>query len=78
MKCIAVISCFFFGQLSVSFLGPCCLAPLYCTAVHDCLMLIEQINDDDDKCVSLVFASGRRAGYTLGFPRISSFILFYK
>ena len=36
------------GQLSVSFLGPCCPAPLYCIAVHDCLMLIEQINDDDD------------------------------
>ena len=48
MKCIAVISCFFFGQLSASFLGPCCPAPLYCIAVHDCLMLIEQINDDDD------------------------------
>jgi len=38
----------FFGQLSVSFLGPCCPAPLHCIAVHDCLMLIEQINDDDD------------------------------
>ena len=48
MKCITVISCFFFGQLSVSFLGPCCSAPLYCIAVHDCLMLTEQINDDDD------------------------------
>ena len=48
MKCIAVISCFFFGQLSVSFLGPCCPAPLYCIAVHDCLMLTEPINDDDD------------------------------
>jgi len=36
------------GQLSVSFLGPCCPAPLYCIAVHDCLMLTEQINDDDD------------------------------
>jgi len=23
-----------------------CLAPLYCIAVHDCLMLIEQINDE--------------------------------
>jgi len=32
----------------VSFLGPCCPAPLYCIAVHDCLMLIEQINDDDE------------------------------
>jgi len=48
VKCIAVISCVFFGQLSVSFLGPCCPAPLYCIAVHDCLILIEQINDDDD------------------------------
>jgi len=48
VKCIAVISCFFFGQLSVSFLGPCCPAPLYCIAVHDCLMLAERINDDDD------------------------------
>ena len=47
MKCIVVISCFFFGQLSVSFHGPCCHAPLYCIAVHDCLILIEQINDDD-------------------------------
>ena len=34
-------------QYPVSFLGPCCPAPLYCIAVHDCLMLIEQINDDD-------------------------------
>jgi len=36
------------GQLSVSFLGPCCPAPLYCIAVHDCLMSTERINDDDD------------------------------
>jgi len=50
VKCIAVISCFFLGQLSVSFLGPCCLAaPLYCIAVYDCLMLTERINDDDDE-----------------------------
>ena len=33
----------FFGQLSVSFLGPCCPAQLYCTAVYDCLMLTERI-----------------------------------
>ena len=44
------ISCVIFGQLSVSvsFLGPCCPAPLYCIAVYDCLMLTERINDDDD------------------------------
>ena len=47
---IMFISCFFFGQLSVSFLGPCCPAPLYCIAVHACLMLIERINDDDVIC----------------------------
>ena len=32
----------------MSFLGPCCPAALYCIAVHDCLMLTERINDDDD------------------------------
>ena len=26
-----------------------CSTSLYCIAVHDCLMLIEQINDDDDE-----------------------------
>jgi len=44
-------------QLSVSFLGPCCPAPLYCIAVHNCLMLTEQINDDDDYVRLLTFDS---------------------
>ena len=34
-------------ELSVSFLGPCCPAPLYCIAIYDCLMLTERINDDE-------------------------------
>ena len=30
----------------MSFLGPCCPAPLCCIAVHDCLMMTERINDE--------------------------------
>jgi len=42
----------------VSFLGPCCPAPLYCIAVHDCLMLTERINDDDDDDEIIVLSVG--------------------
>jgi len=57
----------------VSFLGPCCPAPLHCIAVYDCLMLTERINDDDDdddlkgRCHGNKF-SGKNGAKLVAYP----------